>query len=136
MTQKWTFHDPAGKLADYTFAINPTGDSPVYQKTMQFTTTTAPGGNTVLFEGADQVPVFSVTGTILTETQYQAFTNYFHLRHQFLLTDDLGRQRYIYITEFQPVRVQSAIYPWKHTYTLSGYVLSETLPTPNDPPIG
>lgn len=132
MSVKWTFHDPLATLADYTFAINPIGDSPVYQKNMTFQALVTPTALPLFFEGQDNPTTFSVTGTLLTLGQYEAMLNYYNLRHQFLCTDDTGRQRYIYLTEWQPVRVNNAIYPYKHTYTLSGYVLSETFPSLND----
>lgn len=128
MSVKWTFDDTVGAVS-YTFNINPIGDSPVYEKTLTYTGTAAPSDSILLYEGADTPTVFSVTGTILSQNQYAAMIYFYQLRRQIQLTDDLGRVRWIYLTEFSPVRVRSATTPWKHTYTLSGYILTETLPT-------
>lgn len=133
MGQKWTFFDPTNNET-YTFLANPTSDSPNYAKTETYNATTSPNGTIVIYEGADQPTVWSVQGDILTQGQYQTFLYWFQKRHQFQLTDDLGRVRFIYLTSFQPVRKMSRWFPWRHTYTLSGYTFSETFPTtPADP---
>lgn len=128
MGSKWTLSDPVSSSV-YTFSINPTGDSPVYSKTLNFEATAAPSDAFLIYEGSDTPTTFSITGTILSQNQYSAFAWWYNLRRQTLLTDDLGRTRWVYITTFSPVRVRSATIPWKHTYTLAGYVLTEYLPT-------
>lgn len=138
MSQKWTLHDATGALPDYTFSVNPNQDSPTYQKNLQFQALVTPGSLPLLFEGQDNPTVFSVQGTILSEDQYTKFVAWYNLRHQILLTDDRGGQRWIYLTEFQPVRKRSALYPWRYDYTLSGFTISETFPsvtTPTPPSI-
>jgi hypothetical protein len=125
---KWTLEDPVSGTS-YTFTINPTGDSPVNQKTLNYESTAAPSDSILLYEGADQPTTFSVSGTILTLNQYSSFMFFYQLRRQTKLTDDLNRVRWIYLTQFSPVRVRSATFPAKMTYQLSGYILSEELPT-------
>lgn len=132
MAQKWVFSDPTNGDR-YTFLANPTGDSPQYAKTLTYQATTSPNGAIVIYEGADQPTVWSVTGDILTQGQYQSFVTWYSKRHQFQVTDDLGRVRWIYLTQFQPVRKNSRWFPWRHTYTLSGYVFNESFPSPSDP---
>jgi hypothetical protein len=135
MSMKWQFTDPSMATPDtYTFYANPTGDSPVYQKNLTYQAMLAPGAPPLIFEGQDNPTTFSVTGSILVESQYAAFVYWFNKRHPFILTDDTGRQRWIYLTNFSPVRKLSRLYPWRHEYTLGGYVISETLPT-TDPQV-
>lgn len=127
-TQKWTFNDPTNGDT-YSFSVNPSEEDPVYAKGLQFEALTAPGALPLLFEGQDTPTTFVVKGTILSEAQYTALLYWFQKRHPFQLTDDLGRVRWIYLTNFSPVRVRSALYPWKHTYSLTGYTLGETFPS-------
>lgn len=120
---RWVFDDPVD-LTTYTFEINPTeGGRPAFKKHIQYQNTVAPGGAVLVFEGRDEPQVIEVTGTILTQSTYDAFVLWFNKRHQIFLTDDQGLQYTIYITEFTPKRVRSALYPWKHTYTLRATVL-------------
>lgn len=128
MSVKWIFEDTVGAVS-YTFNVNPIGDAPVYEKNLTYTGTAAPSDSILLYEGADTPTVFSVTGSILSQNQYAALCYFFALRRQIKLTDDLGRVRWVYLTAFSPVRKRSATTPWRHDYTLSGYVLTETLPT-------
>lgn len=126
-TYKWTFSDPVTSET-YSFSVNPNEESPVYAKNLAFTALTAPGTLPLLSEGQDTPTTFSIKGSILTEDQYKQLLYWYNKRHPFTLTDDLGRVRWIYLTNFSPVRVRSALYAWKHNYVLTGYTLSEVLP--------
>lgn len=123
---RWIFADPVDS-SSYTFAINPNdGGSPTYRKNVQTLRTTAPGGSTILFEGQEEPKSGSFSGTILELAQYQAMVTWFTKRYPINMTDDLGRVQSIYITGFEPKRVRSALYPYKHTYNVSYTVLSLT----------
>lgn len=120
---RWTFYDPTVPVT-YTFEINPdTGGSPGYAKTLTSQSTVAPGGKALVFEGADEVPSFEFSGTILTEAHFNAFTEWFDKRRQIQVTDDLGRQHWIYIATFKPVRERAVHHPWKHSYTITAVIL-------------
>lgn len=120
---RWTFYDPK-TLVTYVFAVNPNaGGSPVRKKNVQTQATTAPRGITLYFEGADEPLSFEWSGTINDQAHLQAYKDWFDKRHQILLTDDLGRQFYIYITSFDPKRVRSYQHRWKHTYTAKATAL-------------
>lgn len=118
---RWTFYDGTDT---YTFEINPdTGGSPAYAKTITSQSTLAPNGKTLVFEGTDQVPKFEFSGTILTEAHFNAFLEWWDKRRQIQVTDDLGRQFWIYLETFTPTRVRAVQHPWKHSYQVSAVIL-------------
>lgn len=120
---RWVFEDPV-TLETQQFEVNPKeGGSPGFEKTFQFHETTAPGGKTLIFEGADVPQTLSFQGTILSESQYDMFTEWWSKRYQISVTDDLGRQFTILIKSFKPDRVRARSHPWKHTYTVEAAVL-------------
>ena len=114
---KWTFLDLTDSSV-VTLDINPdAGGSPQYKKTLTTQSTLAPGGKTLIYEGADSAPTISFSGTILTLALYNKFVTLFNKRHQIQLTDDLGRVYVVYLTDFQPVRVHHAGNFFFQTYT-------------------
>jgi hypothetical protein len=124
--QRWTFTDPVTS-AVYTFEVNPNeGGSPQYKKTISSQSTVAPGGAVILFEGADEPRTGSFSGSILSLGQYQAMTTWFSKRYPIVMQDDLNREQTIYITEFAPKRQRSALYPYKHTFTVNYIVLESS----------
>lgn len=122
---RWLFEDlTTATPATYTFEINPNeGGSLAYEKSIVTQTTSAFDGQVIVQEGQDKPLSSSFSGTILTEEGHDAMVDWFQRRHQIRVTDDLGRQMMIYITKFTPKRVRSALYPWKHTYTVDYIVL-------------
>jgi hypothetical protein len=119
-----TFTDPITS-AVYTFHLNPRdGGSPQYKKTISSQTTTAPGGNVLLYEGADEPRTGTINGTILSLAHYQAMVTWFQKRYPVVMTDDLGRSLTIYITEFLPTRKRSVSHRYLHDFSCSYVVLS------------
>lgn len=122
MVVKWEFFDSVVSET-YTFEVNPNaGGAPKYEKNIQYTATTAPDGKTLIMEGANKPLDLEWSGTIITETQYNAYVTWFQKKRQIQLTDDLLRQFMIYIVSFTPTRVRSSNF-WKHTYTVTATVL-------------
>lgn len=120
---RWRFDDPVD-LTSYTFAINPNeGGSPGFQKNFQYMTTAAEDGQTLVFEGRDQVQRIQFSGTLFTEAEHDAFVTWFNKRYQVQITDDLGREFSIVIESFIPKRVRARAFPWKHTYEVSAVVV-------------
>lgn len=121
---RWTFYDPTNSTT-YTFPINPSeGGSPIHKKTMTYQNTLSPGGRVLIFEGQTEAQEVEFSGTILDQAQYDAMVLWFNKRHQIRLTDDLGRQFNIYITEFTPKRERAYHHPWKHSYSVKYVVMS------------
>lgn len=120
---KWAFYD-GYSLQDYIFEINPSeGGSPQFTKNIAQQSTAAPDGKTLLFEGRDSPQTIEFSGTLLTEDQYNAFVTWYQKRRQIRITDDLGREFWVYITSFAPRRERAIHYPWKHSYTVSATIL-------------
>lgn len=120
---RWTLYDPMGGLT-YTFHLNPReGGSPTYRKKFNYQNTSAPGGMTLLFEGQDEVKEITWDGTILEKEHYDALLEWWDKRRQLKLTDDLGRSYWVYLQNFEPVRVRAALHPWKHTYTIKAVIV-------------
>lgn len=120
---RWTFYDPI-LLETWTFDINPnTGGSPSFEKKINYESTTAPDGKTLIYEGTDEVQTIEWSGVILSQGHYETYIDWWQKRRQILLTDDLGRQFWIYIKTFTPKRVRSALYPWKHDYDVRAVIL-------------
>jgi hypothetical protein len=107
----------------YEFAINPLDVSmPSIQKTI--TTEKTASGKDIVFQGNGPPQKLSFSGTILTEVHLNAMREWFYKEKQVSITDDLGRQYWVYLTAFSPTRNYSAQYPWRHEYSADATVLS------------
>lgn len=125
MVLRWQMHDPVLNVTQ-TFSMNPDkGGSPAYRKSFSSESTVGPNGSTLLYEGAPPIQTISFSGTILSDAQYIQFKNWFKKPYPLVLKDDLNREFTIVIAEFIPERVRSATLPYKHTYTLSYYVIGQ-----------
>ena len=126
MVVKWEFYDPI-VLETYTFHINPnSGGSPAYRKNIAYQNTSAPDGKVLIFEGKDHPGEMEFSGVILEEAQLTAFQTWWQKRRQVRLTDDLGREYWIYITELETTRRWSLHYPWRHDYSVKATILDWT----------
>jgi hypothetical protein len=120
---RWTLYDPI-ELVTYTFHINPfEGGSPQFRKKVNYQSTSAPDGLTLIFEGQDEVQEITWEGTILEQAHYDALYEWWAKRRQLLLTDDMGREFWVYLQTFEPKRVRAAHHPWKHTYSMKAVIL-------------
>ncbi len=91
MGHRWKFYDAVGNI-EITLPINPKeGGSPSYKKNIQTQATTAPNGNTIIFEGQDEVKTYEWSGVILEQSHYQLLVTWFEKRRQIRITDDLNR---------------------------------------------
>lgn len=123
---RWIFTDPT-LATSYSFDVNPKeGGSPQYKKNIAIQNTLAPGGKTLLYEGADEVQNLEFSGIIREQSQYDAMVLWFNKRHQIQVQDDLGRTYMVYITEFSPKRERSIQRHWKHSYTVRAIILDWT----------
>lgn len=120
---KWIFDDPV-TAEQYIFSVNPNaGGDPQYKKNVVQQSTVAPGGLTLLSEGADTPLTLSWSGTIIDQAQHQVFITWFNKRYQIQLTDDLGRVFQVYITTYSPQRQRAANLAYKNTYTMEAMVV-------------
>ncbi|NBR22234.1 MAG: hypothetical protein EBU08_00285 [Micrococcales bacterium] len=119
----WKFYDPV-EDEEYEWEINPKdGGYPNRSKALVYESTAAPNGQTLAYEGREAPASMSFSGVILTEQHFDTLTSWYLKRNQIKLTDDLGREFWIYIKSFNPTRVRSAKYPWRHNYTIEAIVL-------------
>lgn len=120
---RWNLTDPTD-ASSYDFDMNPNaGGSPQLQKNLIFTKTTGPSGAAVIMEGREEVKRMSVSGVLKEQSHYEALETWYNKKTQIQLTDDLNRVFMIYIIGFTPQRQRSALYPWKHSYTLDYVIL-------------
>lgn len=125
MVFRWTLYDPS-TTTTVTFAMNPNdGGSPPLKKNMTYQATAAPSGRTLAFQGRQEAQTLDLSGTLLFEADYQFFLDWWDTQNQMLLTDDLGRQYWVVITEFTPKRVRAASHPWKHSYSLKCLIVDQ-----------
>lgn len=121
---KWIFDDPV-TTDQYIFSVNPNaGGDPQYKKNITQQSTVAPGGLTLLSEGADTPLTLSWSGTIIDIAQHQTYITWWQKRYQIQLTDDLGRVFMIYIQNYSPTRARAANLTYKNTYTVDAIVVS------------
>lgn len=121
---RWIFTDLSTSTSE-TFEINPRdGGTPAYEKNFQYTSTAAPNGKTLVFEGIDKPQTIEFSGVILTQTQFNLFYNWWNKRNQIRITDDLGRQFVVVMESFAPVRKRAIHYPWRHDYTIKATVVN------------
>jgi hypothetical protein len=130
MVVKWRFDDPFdSSFAE--FEVNPNeGGTPALRKNITSTSTLAPGGKTIIFEGAREATDIQFSGVILTESQLETVTEWFNKSHQVQLTDDLGRVYMIYIYSFEATRERARSHPFKHRYTVQAKILTWPAATP------
>lgn len=123
MVVRWEFQDQS-TLETWSFEVNPSEDgTPGYEKTFQYTNTSAPDGKVIVFEGRDAVRRGSFKGTILTQAQYNTLLSWWQKRNQIQVTDDLGRSYSIIVETFMPTRRRSMHYPWRHDYEMAYVVV-------------
>lgn len=126
MATRWSLYDPVTTVT-YNFSVNPDSEVTTLAKTLTYESTASPAPGLLVYEGADQPTTLTLSGTLVGITQYHQMMDFYGLRHQIQLTDDILRVRWVYWTSFTPTRVRSATFPFKFTWSAVFYVLSETL---------
>lgn len=119
MSYKWEAYSP--RLAQtFVFEINPNaGGQGPYASNIAYTSTTAPNGNTIMFQGGNKPMEVQASGILLSQAQYDMFVFFVQSKLLFKLTDDRGTEKWVYFTSFDPKRARKRKHPWYHTYTLS-----------------
>lgn len=119
---RWTLYD-AVEDETIVWEMNPVdGALPALEKAV--TTDSALQGGQIIWQGPDKSTTMPFTGTILTESHYQFFRNWYYREHEVLLTDDLGQEFTVFLTRFVAKRSLSTSHPWKATYDCSVLVVA------------
>lgn len=118
---RWTLWDPVLGTT-LTFPINP-AESFLPQREKEFTQEITTQGKLVAFEGNIKPAEFNFSGTFLDEDSYDFMVNWFNKRYQVRLTDDLGKQYWIYLKSFLPKRKRSSNHRWAFTYDADAVVM-------------
>lgn len=121
MVVRWTLYDPVlGTTLE--FPINP-AESFLPNREKEFSIQQTTQGKLIAFEGNEKPVEFNFSGTFLDEASYNFMTTWFNKRYQLRLTDDLGKQYWIYLKTFSPERKRSSNYRWAFKYSAQATVL-------------
>jgi hypothetical protein len=124
---RWVFTDPTpgADPATYTVPINPNQMTSPYSAPRAITTktTTAVGGQSLVFEGATPPQEMTFQGTIFTEDHLNAMLTWRAKTAITTITDHFGRIWTVYWEDFQAIAAGSSQYPNKHTYTAKVLIL-------------
>lgn len=123
MVVRWTFLDPNTSTTTE-FEVNPQeGGSLPLEKNITSHSTVAYDGATILMEGNEPPQEMTFSGNVYTHAAYLNMVTMFSKRHQIQITDDLGRTFMVYFTNFEPKRVRSRNYSWKHSYVVTALIV-------------
>lgn len=124
MVTRWTFTDTVTST-NVTFEINPdTGGTPDINRSIGTEFTTVPSQKTLLYTNANPPREIDFSGSIITQSAYDTFVIWVNKSNPILLTDDLGRQFTIVITDFTPKRTRNSTTPYYHTYDVKALVVA------------
>lgn len=104
--------------------------SPFPQRNLTVQGTTAPDGQSVIFEGQMRPQEWTFTGSCRTHQFYEKLRAWVY-DHQgrLLLTDHFGRELVVVLRSFNPTPKRSLNVYWRHDYEIAALVLSVGQPT-------
>lgn len=117
---RFVFWDPAAEER-YTFPVNPTTmTSPFPEKVFATSATTSfMDGRTITFEGSHHIQPVTLTGTLLTEADYDELLRWYGKRYRFWLFDDFHRSWVVYFTAFDVLPKRDTQRRWTQTYSMT-----------------
>jgi hypothetical protein len=126
---RWRIFDPDTDTT-WVFPMNPkSGALPARQRNIaQQAVSAVDSKQVLLFEGSENARTISWDGMILTEQFYLDILKWFDTHHQVRLTDDLGQTWWVYLTKFNPKRVNKHSHPWAMTYDVECLIIDWALP--------
>lgn len=121
---RWTLFDP-NTDETFTFHLNPSegGDFGV-DKSFGYTSTIAPDGLPIFYQGQDAPQETSVKGVFLSLEERNNMVIWAKKPTQLLLTNDLGEEAWIFITKMVPRRKRVANRPYKADYDMTYLICS------------
>lgn len=122
---KWQFSDTE-TAQSYTFEISPReGGNRSRKKNIQTQSSLSGTGQTILYEGRDEVESFDFSGVLLTQAQHDAFIEWFNKRNKINVTDEAGNTTTVYITEYSPTRGPKHSHLDRKTYNIRALVIED-----------
>lgn len=121
----WKLTDNStGSPVELELDINPNAfDPPGRAATVVAEQSTAPNGQTLLYQGRDQVRRASFSGVVTTQSFYDTLNTWKDKHYPLTLTDDLGNSWTILIEDWTWTRLRRAINPHRYDYTAKVIVL-------------
>lgn len=107
----------------YEFAVNPL-EATLPDRVKAINSQGTTHGAHVLFQGRDQVPSITFSGTILHQAQYEKMLEWFNVSKQVMIKDDLGNLNWVYLSSYNPRRTPANGYPWMTEYSAEATILS------------
>lgn len=123
---RWILQDPISVLDQFEFTYNPTTMSdPFGARPFSSDPTTAPGGQSIVWEALSKAVEWTFSGYVDTEADYLALEDWTALRRRFFVIDHKDRYWVAVFTAFdpQPKRVIGA--PFAHDYTIKALLYGE-----------
>lgn len=122
---QWTLIDNStGSPVVMTFDINPVGfDPPGRESSISTQATTAPNGQSVMFQGHDKIPKATFTGAVITQSFFDTLNIWKDKGYPLILTDDVGQTWTILFSSWKWTRVKRTNV-WRHDYTAEVFILS------------
>lgn len=118
---RWTISGPMGTIQ---FPLNPReGVLPLRQKQYTATTSADPDGAPIIYQGRDEPRTFPFTGTILYESHYDFFVEWYDAEVPCTVVDELGNSFQLWLTKFEPRRKIRHNYPWMADYDCEALVV-------------
>lgn len=132
MRTPWTLYDPV-TTDTYAWPVNPNADDGSHNITkktsyevyagMRQTSTGDDRIDALVFSAGVDPSRFSYSGFVYNRTQLETLETWCTKDYAVILTDDLDREFSITIDGFDLQRVRSNKHPYKHSYTLTGFIL-------------
>lgn len=123
MITRWRFVDPVLSTS-YTFENNPSKmSSPLRDKNIGFTATTAPDGQNIVAEGQPVPKEWTFQGVVRSQAFYDALVLWFAKGYRIQVVDHFSRTWDFVFTKLD-VQPKNAIdVPWKHDYQVTGLIV-------------
>lgn len=115
---RWTFYDPSADET-YTFETNPVGGGTPSVQNANAYEAAGPGSKALVFDRVAQPSEISISGTLHSQQQMEAFEDWCSRSGQILIVNDHGREQWVWFRSFEAERAGRHHAPWRHSYTIS-----------------
>lgn len=107
----------------YTFAIGPDAMNLDLKRSTVFGVMLSNTSKSLVMMNSDQPIIGEISGTLISQAEYNALLGWWQSTKQLTLTDDLGQDFVIIIIDFTPERVLSIEFPFRHKWKIRFNVL-------------